>query len=263
MVWGGCAEAPESLPSWAERWVSLLLAASLFALQRRLATASAYLEQLPKVAVKQRKHLKISEEQWRCWHPRDQMRPSGNQHGSFVHCKQCGFRLLFLLPEERERVQGAVLAARARSRAKAKARPVRLATEATDKAEGYNTDGRVPTKEVPPARERATRPSANSSSSSGLEQALLTMAQTQQEQGQMMFRQLESMSAQQLQCTQVLSQAMGAVQLSVDRMATVLAQTPAAESSHRDQRRKTSRSKNPAESFVICSDADLEEPAGK
>ena len=237
-------------PAWVERWHSLGLQLLLFMLRRRFMTAAAYNEMVYHASAKQKSKVKITNAQWECRHPPWTRRYTGNQHGSFVHCRLCDLRLQYVEAEDREKAKEAnnKKQAKARSKAQAKLRK-NIETEIAEDLQNYNTDGKKPTKQ-----EQQGPTEASSSSSSGVERALLLMAQTQQDQGAILSRQMESMATQQAHCTQVMSQAMSAVQTSINQLTnTVQTSQPDV----RMRRRKTTK-KEPAEeaeSFVICSSA--------
>ena len=78
----------------AERWASLLLAASLCWLRRRLINGRIFIQQARISTPDYWKKKMISDLQLQCEHEHTDR--SGNQHGSFLHCRRCGMRLEYI-----------------------------------------------------------------------------------------------------------------------------------------------------------------------
>ncbi|MDA8583257.1 hypothetical protein N9L68_03465 [bacterium] len=74
------------------RWASLVLQLSSLALTQRFLTAQEWA-----AAARRRKLLRITSRQWQCLHPLSLRHSSGNQHGPFVLCRRCCFRLAYSL----------------------------------------------------------------------------------------------------------------------------------------------------------------------
>ena len=83
-----------------ERWVSLLLAASLYWLRRRLINGGIFIRQA-KITPGFWKKKMIGVLQLECEHKETYR--SGNQYGSYLHCRVCGMRLQYFTVEDRSR----------------------------------------------------------------------------------------------------------------------------------------------------------------
>ena len=221
-----------------ERWVSLLLAASLCWLRRRLINGRIYIQQA-KITPEFWKDKKIGNTQLQCEHKETYR--SGNQHGSFLHCRVCSMRLQYITVDERSRAQAK------KDRRKSRRKPGTTSWSEWDKQKpkqpaepDLNTEGRYPTKTGPAS---ATRGSA-SSSQSGLEQALVAMMQSQQEGMKVLSAQLQGMAQQQVDSTMAITRTMGSLQQSmVDFVGK--------------PRKKPATQQDVAEEFHMCSETEL------
>ena len=239
-----CEETP--IPSeTAEHWVSLLLAASLYWLRRRLLNGRIFIQQA-RITPGFWKKKVISDLQLQCEH--EDTKRSGNQHGSFLHCKTCGMRLQYITVEERNRAQVKkdFTESRKKSGSTGWSEWTQQRPRRTTEPE-LNTEGRSPARASPTS---VTRRSASSSQSS-LEQALIAMMKSQQEGTQVLSSQLQSLAKQQADSATALTQTMCFLQQSMVTMASV------AESSDRKPRKKPATKQEIAEEFHICSDNEL------
>ena len=240
-----CEEVP--LPSeQAEHWVSLLLAASRYWLQRRLINGRIFIQQA-RITPEFWKKKGIGDLQLLCGH--ESTRCSGNQHGSFLHCKKCGMRLQYLTVCERDRAKARKDSNESKKKSGSVAWPGWAQQRPKEPAEPeLNTEGRSPAGTNPKS---TTRGSVGSSQSS-LEQALIAMMMSQQEGTQVLSSQLQSMAKQQADSTTALSRTMGSLQQSMMFIASV------AESSDQKPRKKPATKQEIAQEFHICSESELE-----
>ena len=195
----------------AERWASLLLAASLCWLRRRLINGRIFIQQASISTPDYWEKKMISDLQLQCEH--EGTKRSGNQHGSFLHCRKCGMRLQYITVDERNRAQ----AKKDRNKSSRK-KPGTTSWSEWDQQRPkkpaepeLNTEGRCPTRTSPTS---ATRGSA-SSPQSGLEQALIAMMTSQQEGMQVLSSQLQCMAKQQADSATALAQTMSSLQQSM------------------------------------------------
>ena len=221
----------------AEHWASLLLAASLYWLRRRLINGKTFIQQA-RITPEYWKKKVISDLQLQCEH--EDTRRSGNQHGSFLHCRKCGMRLQYITVDERSRAQ----ARKDRNESRKKSGTTGWSEWAQQRPKKptepeLNTEGRCPARTSPTS---ATRGSA-SSLQSGLEQALIAMMKSQQEGTQILSSQLQYMAKQQEDSATALTQTMSSLQQSM----VAIAGRP---------RKKPATQQEIAQEFHICSGSE-------
>jgi len=169
----------EEAPTCNQRWEFLVLLASLCLLRRRMFSAAAWASQASFIPAMWTKKP-LADQQLLCPHPRDNQRNSGNQHGSYVHCMDCGLRLEYVTAEDR-----------ADGKTKVK--------EKTCQARGHK----------PRRRALGVGLSSGMALSSGqgaLEEDVLKLAEAQNQQTQLLGRQLRSMASAQAQAAQAQQQ---------------------------------------------------------
>ena len=231
-----CKEVQRS-DELAERWASLVLAASLYWLRRRLANGGNFIRQA-RITPEYWKRKALGDLQLRCEH-KDTYN-SSNQHGSFLHCRRCGMRLRYIAVDGGGRVQ----ARKGRNDRKRQSGVTRssgsVQSGVRQPAEhGVETGGEYPAECSPPG---AARGSA-SASHSGLEQALLAMIVSQQEGMQVLASQLQCIAQQQADNATALTRAMSSLEQSVVAVAG-------------EPRRRPATERDIAQEFCICSEGE-------
>ena len=196
MQWGADVTQSE------RRWASLVLLASLCLLRRRLASARVWWRDAGYLLAARRKSP-IQDRQLECPHPPDFQRMTGNQWGSYVHCRLCHLRLQYLSKEDRADV-------RAKMKEKIRQSAMRSRPQAAEEKPRCSGKTR-------PARKASGSAAQKSQAGNeqGLEKAILTLAQAQIGQTELLGRQLDSLAAAQEANARVLTAAVGSVENTV------------------------------------------------
>ena len=233
-----CEEARQ-LSERAERWAYLLLTVSLSWLRRRLINGRLFVQQA-RITPGFWKKKMIGDLQLMCEH--EDTSRSGNQYGSFLHCRACSMRLQYLTVDERSRAQAR------RGLDKPRRKPGTTSWSEWDQQrpkkpaeQRFNTEGRYPTRTSP----TSTKQGSASAPRPNLEQALIEMMRCQQEGMQVLSTQLQHVAMQQADSAMALTQTMSSLQQSME----AIAERP---------RKKSAGHQDPAQEFHICSGSDIE-----